>query len=102
MPIIELLEDRQLLSTPTTYTVTNLNDSGPGSLRAAITQANTQTTNPAGSLIQFAQGLSGQITLSSTLTLSETDGAVVIDGPGASVLRSAATTRSRCSRSTAA
>ena len=73
--VLDRLEDRQLLSTiPTTYTVTNLNDSGAGSLRTAITEANTQPTNPAGSLIQFAQGVSGQITLSSTLTLSETDG----------------------------
>jgi hypothetical protein len=29
IPTIDLLEDRQLLSGPTTYTVTNLNDNGP-------------------------------------------------------------------------
>ena len=85
IPTIDLLEDRQLL-TSTPYLVTNLNDSGLGSLRYAITQANGQTPNPAGSLIQFAQGLSGQITLSSTLVLSETDGPEVISGPGANLL----------------
>src|SRR5215831_16408398 len=63
IPTIDLLEDRQLL-TPTAYTVTNLNDNGLGSLRYAITQANVQAPNLDGSLIQFAQGLSGQITLS--------------------------------------
>jgi hypothetical protein len=85
IPTIDLLEDRQLL-TPTPYTVTNLNDSGLGSLRYAITQANVQDPNPDGSLIQFAQGLSGTITLSSTLALTETDGPEVISGPGASHL----------------
>jgi hypothetical protein len=85
IPTIDLLEDRQLL-TPTAYTVTNLDDNGLGSLRYAITQANVQAPNPDGSLIQFAQGLSGQITLSSTLVLNETDGPEVISGPGASLL----------------
>ena len=73
-------------ATPTTYTVTNLNSSGSGSLPAAITQANAQTGNPAGSSIQFAQGVTGQITLESGLTLSETDGPETITGPGASSL----------------
>jgi hypothetical protein len=86
IPMIDGLEDRQLLSGPTTYTVTNLHDSGSGSLRDAIARANSQTPNPAGSLIQFAQGLSGQITLSSTLVLNETDGPEVIAGPGANLL----------------
>jgi uncharacterized delta-60 repeat protein len=72
--------------TPTVYTVTNLNDSGSGSLRYAIAQANVQTPNPAGSLIQFAPGLYGQITLSSTLSLSETDGPEVITCPNANLL----------------
>ena len=73
--------------TSTPYLVTNLNDNGLGSLRYAITQANVQAPNPDGSLIQFAQGLSGQITLSSTLALNETDGPEVISGPGASLLK---------------
>jgi len=84
---LDRLEERQLLSTtPTVYTVTNLNSSGSGSLLSAVTQANAQTGNPAGSSIQFAEGLTGQITLASTLTLNETDGPEVITGPGANLV----------------
>src|SRR4051794_10285910 len=38
VPCVESLEGRQLFST--TYTVTNVNDDGPGSLRQAIIDAN--------------------------------------------------------------
>src|SRR3954453_14052478 len=38
LPRLEVLEDRTV---PSTFTVTNLADSGGGSLRAAITAANT-------------------------------------------------------------
>ncbi|RME88037.1 MAG: hypothetical protein D6770_07895, partial [Anaerolineae bacterium] len=55
-----------------TWTVTNANDSGPGSLRQAIADASS------GDTIVFAPGLSGQtITLSSTLTISKD---LTIDG----------------------
>jgi hypothetical protein len=47
-----LLEDRTL---PSTFTVLNLNDSGPGSLRAAIASGDDT--------IAFANGLHGTITL---------------------------------------
>src|SRR6516165_9792086 len=41
-PLLESLEDRML---PSTFLVTNFNDSGPGSLRAAITAVNKDTTS---------------------------------------------------------
>lgn len=54
----ERLEDRRVLSA---YTVTNLNDSGTGSLRDAISQA----TNDGGNdTIEFQAGLTGTIDLS--------------------------------------
>lgn len=56
-------------------TVTNTNDSGPGSLRAAIASAS------AGDTINF--GVTGTIILSSTLTVSTS---LSISGPGASGL----------------
>src|SRR5215469_18761840 len=51
---LEALEDRTV---PSTLTVTNLLDSGAGSLRGQITAA------AAGDTIVFASGLSGTITL---------------------------------------
>src|SRR5262249_47056898 len=59
-----------------TFTVTNLNDSGAGSLRSAIALANA---NP-GSTINFAPGLTGSINLNSQLVITT---GVEIDGPGA-------------------
>ena len=72
---VERLEDRTV---PSTFTVQNLNDSGPGSLRAAITAANAY---PNADEIEFANGLTGTITLSSQLSITED---LTIDGPGAS------------------
>jgi fibronectin-binding autotransporter adhesin len=61
------------------FTVTNTNDSGPGSLRAAIEQANA---NAGADEIVFADGVSGTITLASALP-TVTDGAgLLIDGGG--------------------
>ena len=64
-PRLEVLEDRTVLST---LTVINTNDSGPGSLRQAILDANSNgaTTNT----IQFAPALAGQTI---TLTSGELD-----------------------------
>lgn len=73
---VESLETRELL---TTFSVANLNDAGPGSLRDAISQANT---NPGADTITFAT--LGKITLSSG-ELAITD-SVTITGPGADKL----------------
>src|SRR5450755_364862 len=71
-PQLERLEDRTVPST-----VTNLLDSGPGSLRDAI--ANT----PAGGVLDFQSGLAGTITLSGGLIVGND---LTIDGPGAGVI----------------
>src|SRR5262245_11582951 len=76
---IEVLEDRTL---PSTFTVLNFLDSGPGSLREAILDANTE---PGADLIRFApEARDGTITLTSG-ELSITD-ALSIEGPGANRL----------------
>jgi hypothetical protein len=77
----------------TTYTVTNLNDSGTGSLRQAILDVNADTTDTAapGDSIVFANGLTGTIALS-TADPTTTEDSLYIDrpvqitGPGASEL----------------
>lgn len=70
-------------STPLVFngTVTNLNDSGPGSLRDAIEEANI---HPGDDTITFDPGLSGTITLTSGALIITDD--VSIIGPGANVL----------------
>ncbi|MCA8995529.1 MAG: VCBS repeat-containing protein [Planctomycetaceae bacterium] len=74
----ELLEDRTLLAA---LTVTNLNDSGAGSLRQAIIDANG---NSEADTIDFQSGLNGTITLAGApLTISSD---VTISGPGSSQL----------------
>ena len=72
---VERLEDRTV---PSTFTVHNLADSGPGSLRQAVLDANA---NPGADLIRFARAArDGTITLTSG-ELSITDD-LTIDGPG--------------------
>src|SRR5262245_48286455 len=75
VPRLELLEGRAL---PSTFTVLNLADSGEGSLRQAVLDANAQ---PGADTTAFADGLNGTIPLTSG-QLSITD-ALTIDGPGA-------------------
>jgi hypothetical protein len=65
----------------TFLTVSNLNDSGAGSLRQAIIDSNT---NPGADTIDFQAGLSGTIPLASELPLITGD--LTISGPGASVM----------------
>ena len=72
---VERLEDRAL---PSTFTVLDLADSGAGSLRQAVLDANA---NPGHDVIQFAPGLQGTIALTSG-QLAITDD-LEIDGPGA-------------------
>jgi hypothetical protein len=61
-----------------TFTVTNLADAGPGSLRDAITSANA---DPASDTINFQSGLSGQIDLTGGALQVQTP--MDIEGPGA-------------------
>ncbi len=89
---LEGLEDRVLLAA-TIYTVDAITDTGAGSgttgdLLYCIDQANANP-NLVGSVIEFDPTVFGTpqtITLSSTLTLSETAGPEVISGPGANLL----------------
>ncbi|QIL73929.1 IPTL-CTERM sorting domain-containing protein (plasmid) [Diaphorobacter sp. HDW4B] len=63
------------------YTVTNLNDAGPGSLRQALADANA---NSGADTIDFAAGLTGTITLTSgELNVSDS---VTLQGPGPNLL----------------
>ncbi|QDV35062.1 choice-of-anchor Q domain-containing protein [Tautonia plasticadhaerens] len=72
------MEPRTLLAT---FTVTSLDDAGPGSLREAIERANM---DPDPDAIDFAPGLGGTIELTTALPELATD--VVLSGPGASAL----------------
>lgn len=65
------------------YVVTNLNDSGIGSLRQAIIDANAYSTTSSPTTVSFLPGLNGTVTLSSMLpVISQTRG-MTIDGSGA-------------------
>src|SRR5262249_47440078 len=83
---LEPLEERAV---PTaTFTVTNLNDAGPGSLRQALADADA----PGADTIVFQPGLSGTITLSRQLFVNDS---VTITGPGAGVLTISGNNHSR-------
>src|SRR5438445_4121256 len=73
-PVIELLEDRVALST---FLVTNTNDSGPGSFRQAILDANS---NAGADLIQFNIPESGVQTISPSSNFELITDSVTIDG----------------------
>src|SRR6476469_131427 len=71
------------------FTVTNLNDLGPGSLRQALLDANA---NPGADRVLFQSSLTGQITLGSELPI--TDAAQVV-GPAANRLTISGNNNSR-------
>jgi Calx-beta domain len=64
------------------FTVSNLNDSGSGSLRQAITDANSNGTGA--DTVAFQAGLTGTINLTSSLPTFT--GATTVTGPGATAL----------------
>ena len=71
---------------PGTIVVTTLEDSGPGSLRAAIEQANA---SPADDTITFAPGVAGTITLTSgqlDVNVGPGSGDLTLQGPGDDVV----------------
>src|SRR5262245_53914178 len=87
LPRLEALECRTL---PSTFTALNLADSGPGSLRQAILDANALS---GADDIAFASGLQGTITLA-TGQLDITDD-LEINGPGAGLLAVSGSDQSR-------
>jgi predicted outer membrane repeat protein len=64
-----------------TFTVTNLNDAGAGSLRDAIGQANTAA---GADTIQFQAGLAGAIPLASGIAITDT---LNLAGPGVGTIK---------------
>jgi hypothetical protein len=76
--MLQPLEERTV---PTVYTVTNTNDTGTGSLRAAITAADADLATP--HTIDLT-GVSGTISLATALPSITKD--MTIQGPGASTL----------------
>ena len=77
-PTLEALGERLV---PATFTVTNLDNAGTGSLRQAVLSANASA---GADLITFQEGLTGTIALTSGQL--EIKGALTIQGPGADVL----------------
>src|SRR5262249_36686896 len=75
------LEDLETRALPSTFTVTNLDDSGPGSLRQAVLDANAAK---GANEIDFAHRIRGVIALQSGQL--DITGDVIVDGPGADQL----------------
>jgi parallel beta-helix repeat protein len=74
---LEALEDRQL---PATLTVMNTNDSGAGSFRQALIDANNTTANPGQNTINFS------IATSSVQTISLTSPLLLITNPAGVII----------------
>jgi hypothetical protein len=68
------------VSRAASFTVTNLNESGAGSLRQALADAKAAVGDDT---ISFEDGLTGTITVASQLVI---DSNVIIQGPGAELL----------------
>ncbi len=78
-----------------TFTVTNANDSGPGSLRQAILDANGAASDDVINFDATVFGSPQTITLSSGELLVEGNGALIINGTGAAALTISANNASR-------
>src|SRR5581483_12453310 len=76
-PFLENLEERVL---PSTHTVVNTNDSGGGSLRQAILDANGHTNSGGPDVIAFNIGGNGTQTVALASALPAVSDAVLIDG----------------------
>ncbi len=76
-PRLEALEDRAL---PSTFTVLNTNDSGAGSFRQALLDANANANSGGPDVIDFAIATSGVQTISLQSPLPQVTDPVVIDG----------------------
>ena len=81
-PFLEVLEDRRVLAT---FLVDTVADSGPGSLRQAILDANSAA---GADTIQFAVGTGAQ-TITPLSALPTVSGAVTIDAGAAAKVRQA-------------
>src|SRR5262245_16614000 len=78
VPRLEAMGDRNV---PSTFTVSNLLDDGPESLRAAVAAANADSD---ADVIDFAPGLQGTIALTSGQLNITQD--LTINGPGENVI----------------
>ena len=72
---LDQLEDRTLLST---FLVTQLGDSGPGSLRQAVLDANNAVTHPGADIIRFDPALVAAGATSIDLQDARADGNAVV------------------------
>src|SRR6516164_3890226 len=98
-PVVELLEDRTLLST---FSVINTDDAGAGSLRQAILDANANNGadviqfNIAGSGVHAIQPLTGLPAITDAVSISGVGTQIQIDGSQAGFATGLAITADNC------